>query len=246
MKRTSSPTLEHYIRTGSTTARPIQEAARRNGLALENGGDILDLGAGVGRQLRLMKLEFPNARISACDVEPSHVRWLQDAYPDIDCAVNRHDQPLDYPAGSFDLVYSVATFTHLAPTQAKFWIAEIERILKPGGIACLSILGAQENGDFSTWLDADDLRTLDEQGFHHVPYDIAGSRRIAESRRFLRETEYLSQCGIGYGQTFYRRWFVEAEWQSRSLTLAELRCGEIDGLQDLVVLQKCGKPILQN
>lgn len=238
MKRTSSPTLEHYIRTGSSTFRPIREVAERHGIALDKGSKILDFGAGVGRQLRLVKAEYPKAELFACDVEPSHVRWLEYAYPDVPSSANIHDKPLSYADDSFDLVYSMATFTHLSPEQASFWIGEFERILKPGGIACLSILGADKDGDFGTWLEAQDLEFLDREGFHHVPYDIASSKRIAEARRFLKETEYLSHCGTGYGQTFYRGEYIEREWQPEALELSEILYSEIDGLQDVVVLRK--------
>lgn len=52
MKRSSCPTLEHFIRTGSSTFRPIRKSAERHGIALDKSSKILDFGAGVGRQLK--------------------------------------------------------------------------------------------------------------------------------------------------------------------------------------------------
>lgn len=238
MKRTSSPSLQHYIETGISTSRPIQEAVSQAGLTLGKDSAILDLGAGVGRQLRLMQLQYPDAEIHACDVEPNHVRWLANAFPEVDCRVNEPGQPLGYPSGQFDLIYSIATFTHLDPEIAARFIADIERLLKPGGVACLSVLGADEAGDFSRWLSAADLELLNDQGFHYVSYDIEASRAIARKRRWLKETEYLSNCGDSYGQTFYRRGYIEQNWQRATLAVAEIQCAKVAGLQDLVIMRK--------
>ncbi len=105
-------------------------------------------------------------------------------------------------------------------------------------MACLSVLGSDEAGDFSRWLGAADLELLNDQGFHYVSYDIEASRAIARKRRLLKETEYLSNCGDSYGQTFYRRGYIERNWQRATLAVAELQYAKVDGLQDLVILRK--------
>jgi SAM-dependent methyltransferase len=51
------------------------------------------------------------------------------------------EPPLPYADCSFDLVYAFSIFTHLSVDLADRWIAELVRILKPGGYAWFTIHG---------------------------------------------------------------------------------------------------------
>jgi SAM-dependent methyltransferase len=52
--------------------------------------------------------------------------------------LSRPRPPLDLPGNSIDLIYAMSVFSHLPADVADAWIAEFARILKPGGIACLT------------------------------------------------------------------------------------------------------------
>lgn len=99
---------------------------------------VLDLGAGRGEQLEgdptyrkaLATLRGKVARLYGCDVDDA-VR----SNPFLDeAAVFDPAGPLPYGDGMFDLVYSDWVLEHL-DNPARF-VAELERVLKPGGWFC--------------------------------------------------------------------------------------------------------------
>ena len=51
------------------------------------------------------------------------------------------ERGVDYPDATFDLIYAFSVFTHLAPAGQTFWIAELTRVLKPGGCLFLTTHG---------------------------------------------------------------------------------------------------------
>ncbi len=49
--------------------------------------------------------------------------------------------------GSFDLIWAVSVFTHLAETWSA-WLLELHRVLKPGGILLATFMGeGMDRGD---------------------------------------------------------------------------------------------------
>lgn len=238
MRKTSSPSLSHYLETAVKTALPIQTGARLAGYHFEPGSRVLDFGAGVGRQIKYFRDRFQKVEYHACDVEPSHAGWLARAYPDVTTRINSYAPPLDYPADTFDMIYSVASYTHMEPAACDLWLDEFARILKPGGIVCLTVIGVAAMRKFAAWFSETDVVRLEERGFHHTDYDIAASRDVASRRRFLKYTEYLAHCGEHYGQTFFTRGHIERAWPRSGLELVDIAEGVVDDLQDLVILRK--------
>jgi SAM-dependent methyltransferase len=49
--------------------------------------------------------------------------------------------PLPYPDGAFDFVYAFSVFTHLSVELADRWMAELRRVVKPGGLVWFTIHG---------------------------------------------------------------------------------------------------------
>src|SRR3546814_10794163 len=64
-------------------------------------------------------------------------------------AINTPVTPTAYPSGMFDVIYSVSLFTHLdAPAQDE-WLAEMARLLKPGGLLLATTHGRSTTGSRS-------------------------------------------------------------------------------------------------
>jgi SAM-dependent methyltransferase len=116
-------------------------AALPDDLALD-GKRILDFGCGAGRTLRHFVDDASRAELWGCDVHAPSIDWLREhASPPLNLFVNDLLPPLAVDDESFDVVYGLSVFTHLADDWAA-WLAELHRILRPDGIAVLTFLGA--------------------------------------------------------------------------------------------------------
>jgi SAM-dependent methyltransferase len=106
------------------------------------GARVLDFGAGAGRTLRAFAPEAEVAELWGCDIDAESVEWMQaNLCPPFHAFRNDELPPLPFEDDSFDLVYCFSVFSHLAD-NASAWIAELHRILKPGGILLPTFMGA--------------------------------------------------------------------------------------------------------
>jgi SAM-dependent methyltransferase len=135
--RVSGPGVGHFIDVGRTCRNIVLELVDKYG-ERRPGLEVLDFGAGVGRTLLHMPSEFT---LHATDVDPEAIEFLRANCPGVDARVNDYDPPLRYPAESFDLVYSISIWTHLPVDAQMPWLAEMRRILRPSGLAILTIAG---------------------------------------------------------------------------------------------------------
>ena len=101
---------------------------------------VLDFGCGPGRTLSEFSREADAAEFHGCDIHAESIEWARANLPQFDFFINREEPPLDIPSSSFDLVYGVSVFTHLTENWSG-WLAEVHRVLKPGGVAIFSFLG---------------------------------------------------------------------------------------------------------
>ena len=49
--------------------------------------------------------------------------------------------PTPYVTQSFDLIYALSVLSHLSEPLQRDWIAEFHRLLRPGGLLIISVLG---------------------------------------------------------------------------------------------------------
>lgn len=100
---------------------------------------VLDLGAGRGQQIidnpcayraELCKLQGKVAKIVGADVDDA---VLENPCMD-ETVVFDPAEPLPFKAESFDLIYSDWVLEHVADPES--FVADVERILKPGGWFC--------------------------------------------------------------------------------------------------------------
>lgn len=92
----------------------------------------LDIGAGSGDLLSLLRKNWPAMQAFACDY---HIeRFALSDVPITQLDLNTH--PLPYPDGSFDLVTCSEVLEHVENYRAV--LREIRRVLKPGGLMVIT------------------------------------------------------------------------------------------------------------
>jgi SAM-dependent methyltransferase len=103
-----------------------------------NMSSILEMGCATGRVLRHFCAQGDYDQIWGSDINYRHVRWVsQNLGPKVRML---HSHTLPYfpiADNSLDLVCAFSVFSHIDVFETS-WIAEIARILKPGGIAYLT------------------------------------------------------------------------------------------------------------
>jgi SAM-dependent methyltransferase len=74
-------------------------------------------------------------------VHQESIEWLQEAAgPELHAFACAPEPPLPIDAEHFDLVLGISAFTHIGWNWAR-WLAEMHRILRPGGLLAVSLLG---------------------------------------------------------------------------------------------------------
>jgi len=104
-------------------------------------GSVFELGCGTARLLRHFRC-IDGVRLVGSDVNPEMVEWCQANLPEIEFHHNELTPPLSFAEDdSFDLMLASSVFTHIPLETQELWLAEMQRILRPGGIFICSVLG---------------------------------------------------------------------------------------------------------
>lgn len=126
----------HFLTIGRAAADDIAGIARRAGLDLRDFHRWLDFGCGCGRVAR--HLIARGIEVWGTDVDPLEIAWCRRHFDPHRFSVNAAQPPTSLSDASFDVIYSVSVFTHLDETSQFAWLAELRRLLRPGGALIVS------------------------------------------------------------------------------------------------------------
>lgn len=99
-------------------------------------GDVLDLGCGTGTLAIEIARSRPDARVSGIDADPRMLAKAADKARRAGVRITFDEamaQSLPYEAGSFDCVVSTLFFHHLTGADKPRVLAQVMRVLRPGG-----------------------------------------------------------------------------------------------------------------
>jgi SAM-dependent methyltransferase len=225
--RTGAPGAGDWSATGATAAAELNAAA-----ALEGFSSVLDLGCGSGRVLTHVAERVQQA--AGCDVDGEAIAWASEHHPQIEWVRSQFDPPLPFGDERFELVYSISVFSHLDEALGDAWLAEVARVLVPGGVALLSVHGQHafeqfRSGAVSTaWCprSAFERGPLGEREFVFVPYV-----------RSVWNRADLPGVGSRYGLAFHGPEYFASRW-SLTLGVRDVKPRAVTAWQDLVICQK--------
>jgi SAM-dependent methyltransferase len=136
-----------FVATGDEVlARLVEDAG------LGAGERVLDVGCGIGRVARPLAGHLgPEGAYEGFDVSADAVAWcvrryagrhpgfrfthldVRNARYNPDGGVSARDLRFPYPDGDFDVAVATSVFTHLPPDEVDRYLAEVARVLRPGG-----------------------------------------------------------------------------------------------------------------
>lgn len=201
---------------------------------------VLDFGCGAGRTLRHFVADTDTAEFWGCDIDEPSVTWLQQHLsPPLRLFCNTPAPPLDVPDSTFDLIYAISVFTHLADTWAE-WLVELNRVLSPEGLLFVTFIGEGAIG----WV-SDEAWVEEGIGMNVASYaqgwDLGGPTvvhspwwiRAHWGRQFeildLQPAGFGTDPGQGHGTVLMRK-------RNRSCTAEELEAIEPDEPREATAL----------
>ena len=189
--------------------------------------DSLDLGCASGRLIRHLKVQGGVDRVMGCDINRLHVEWAARNLRNVDAVFQNTSMPtLPIESGSLDLITAFSVFTHIESFDTA-WLMEIRRLLKPGGVAWLTVHGDRTWRELQpTWpLYAAMDAHADFQALRHSP-ELPQDRLVF---RWISERSYSSNV-------FYRYEYLKRTW-GRILDWVEV-IPTLPAYQDIVVLRR--------
>lgn len=202
-----------FERVGKAVCENLAQAAKPYFPKMTARPKVLDFGCGCARVLAYFKA-LRDMDMVGSDIDAEAIAWCREAFPDSTFLVNDAMPPVDLPADTFDLIYSISVMTHLPEDMQTAWLKELARIAKPGGLLLLT--------------------TRDT---HDVP--LNWRQRLAyRLKGFLycggRLTEGLPDF---YRNAFHSEAYIRKHW-GRFLEIVEFRARGINNDQDLVICRK--------
>jgi SAM-dependent methyltransferase len=172
----------------------------------------LDFGCGPGRTLSAFLQDGGRAEFAGCDIHADSIAWATaELSPPFSFFVCRETPPLAQPDDRFDLVYGMSVFTHITD-QWSNWLVELHRVMRPGAIAVLSLLGA-----------------------------VAGPRLLGidwDDRIGMAAIDFQKGWEVGGPSALLAEWWVREHWGRAFEILRFVDCPDDWYSHDFVVMRK--------
>ena len=131
---------QRFFAEGLRTSHFIAETLARHSAPVPELGRILDFGCGCGRVTRHWPSDG-SVDVHGSDHDAELIGWVRANLPFVTANHNQLAPPLPYPDAHFGLVYAISVFTHLTAELGLAWMAELQRIVRPGGFLLFSVTG---------------------------------------------------------------------------------------------------------
>lgn len=227
--RVSGPTSNgvSYLNGGFSDYHRFRRLAQEAGVTISAETRLLDWGCGCGRVIRHFMDE--GVQVTGIDIDALNIAWCRDHL-----APGRFETvdlmpPTPLEDNSFDVIISSSVLSHLTEEVMNEWLAEMNRVLTPGGVALLSY-----NGDGTSYLYAapsvQAVSKLDQNGFFDE-WKTPDLDSVISDREYYR----LTLMTDARAQPIFERHFE----------LAGVAKGVVSGHQNVAILRKKGSPAVR-
>jgi methyltransferase family protein len=177
---------------------------------------VLDIGCGTGRLLIGWQLSDERRRTVGVDMNAELIAWNHANLHGIEWQQSPVLPPLQFEPAQFDLLMLASVFTHLPLAWQRAWIVEFQRLLKPGGVVLLTLMG---HPYVRTILDAQGRALFERSGYMENFGGPVGSNEYGtfHSEAFVRELvqplDVVAMFPSGTSPNRPLAWFPLAAWQ---------------------------------
>ena len=212
---------EEFLEAGRLCAESLEGALAGQDLATSRFRRILDFGCGSGRVIRHFAPLFEGREFYGSDVDASVIAWDRANIPGVWFHRNEAEPPLAFDDEYFDYLWSISVFSHLPEQMAINWLRELHRILRPGGIAIVTVHGPfRFHEDVSLGrIRPDAIDTFERRGFTYVQAFADGRLPAWYQNAFMTEA---------FARDLFGRRFEILDYLPRGMM----------GRQDLLVLRR--------
>lgn len=213
--------LDHAGLTRTSSILEIGCGAGRNAGPLKyyltgtggyEGFDIMP--EGIEHCARSVTPHFPNFRFQRVD--------LFNSYYNPAGKIPSSEFIFPYPDGAFDLVLATSVMTHMRPEEARHYVAESARVLKPGGVAMHTFF------------------VLDAQGEEAVRKDVALHPFHYEVDGFRTSDPNYPEAAVAMPEAVVRSMYGDAGLEIEILPAEWSRGEQAVSFQNVVIGRKAG------
>lgn len=167
---------KHYFKVGLSAINCIDSVLSQ--LSTYNIHNVLDMPSGCGRVLRFLTQCFPDATISACDVDKNMVDYCVSTFR-VKGYYSHSDFNNLYLNANFSLIWCGSLVTHFDNDQINNLLAFFYRHMEPGGVLIFSTHGDHVLDKIKTCYDlyrvsendvALMVQSYEKYGFAYVDY----------------------------------------------------------------------------
>ena len=216
---------EAYLIAGFSALKNIRLALLA--AALPQPRAILDFPSGHGRVLRYLAAEFPEAKLTACDIETSAIEFCQSVFGAV--KVQGHEDPWKIPLpDQFDLIWVGSLLTHLGEKRCLEFLQFFCAKLNPQGLLIFTMHGREVAARMTAGTSA---FGLDPKGLQRVLKDYR--------RRGFGYVNYPKKKTFGVSENYgvslvTPRWIFDAVEKLPGMRLVTYTEKAWDGLQDVI------------
>ncbi|MGI9518677.1 MAG: class I SAM-dependent methyltransferase [Pirellulaceae bacterium] len=167
---------------------------------------VLDFGCASGRVVRHFCLQSDIPEVWGSDINRRHIRWLcQFMPPRLKPLFNSSMPSLALPDESMDIISAFSVFTHIDTFETS-WLAELRRVLRPGGLCYLTV----HNED--TWFamrELDDSNRLIKSMLNTGRFSMDQLQHSMPADRLVYR---FSQTGPYRSQVFHSNDYLQRVW----------------------------------